>query len=98
MCILNIEATPSENLSRYKLAIDRKRVRMGANNRGTFNLPDNSCDDGTQHLLTYALVGPTGAKLSIKVVCDDETEVNIEGVEIYPEGEPFAAGFREFVL
>ena len=98
MCVLNIEATPSENLKRYTLAIDKKTVKMHANNRGTFNLPNNTCDDGTNHRISYALVGPTGAKLSIKVVCDDETEVDIQDVEVYEEGEPLAAGWLDFVL
>ncbi|HEX8573878.1 MAG TPA: hypothetical protein VF759_14130 [Allosphingosinicella sp.] len=94
---MEIEATPSDDLRRYKLAIDRKRVRMGANNKGRFEVRGD-CNDGSEHRLSYGLVGPAGATLSIKVLCGGETEVEIANIEIFPEGEPYAAGWQDFRL
>jgi hypothetical protein len=98
MAKLKITATPSSGLKRYKLAIDRKKVKMLADNTGTHNLPNNSCDDGSEHRLSYTLFGPAGAKLSVKVVCDEETEVEINDIEVEEMGEPLAGGWRDFTL
>lgn len=98
MAILQIEATPSDDLRRYQLAIDRRPVSMGANNKGTFVLADNTCDDGSKHRLSYTLFGPAGSKLSIKVVCDDETEVDIADIAVEELGEPLAGGWQDFTL
>jgi hypothetical protein len=97
MATLNIEATPSDNLRRYTLAIDTSAVKMGANNKGSHDV-DGACGDGSSHRLSYSLFGPTGAKLSIKVLCDGATEIEVDDVEVYPEGEPLAAGWADFAL
>jgi hypothetical protein len=97
MAILQIEATPNTTLKRYKLAIDKKKVKMGANNKGSHQV-DGECGDGSPHRLSYSLFGPAGAKLSIKVLCGDATEIEVDDVEVYPEGEPLAAGWANFVL
>lgn len=98
MATLRIEAVPSDKIGHYKLAIDKKRVNMGANNKGTFELPGATCDDGSPHRLSYTLEGPAGAKLSIKVVCDDEVEVEVKDIEIEELGEPLAFGWQDFTL
>lgn len=97
MAILQIEATPSATLRRYKLAIDKKKVKMGANNKGSFEVSGN-CGDKSPHRLSYSLLGPAGSKLSIKVLCDGATEIEIDDIEVYPEGEPHAAGWTDFPL
>lgn len=97
MAILQIEATPNETLKRYKLAIDNKKVKMGANNKGSHPV-NGECGDGSAHRLSYSLFGPTGSKLSIKVLCGGATEIELDDVEVYPEGEPLAAGWSDFQL
>ena len=98
MATLTITAEPSEDLKRYKLAIDGKRVKMRANNKGVFELDDNRCGDESRHKLGYSLVGPAGAKLAIKMLCDGEREIDIPDVEVFPEGAPLAAGNVRFEL
>lgn len=98
MATLTIEATPSDDLKRYKLAIDGKRVKMRANNKGTHVLDDNACGDNTQHRLGYSLAGPAGSKVAIKMVCDGSHEIKIKDLEVSPEGAPLGGGNLRFKL
>lgn len=98
MATLTITADPSDDLRRYKLAIDGKRVKMRANNKGTHVLDENACGDRTEHRLGYSLVGPAGAALAIKMVCDDDHEIAIKDVKVSPEGAPLGGGNVRFKL
>lgn len=98
MATLSIEATPSDNLKKYKLAVDGKRVKMRANNKGVHVLDDGECGDNSKHRLGYSLVGPAGATLAIKMTCDGNREIEIPDVEVFPEGAPLAAGNVRFEL
>jgi len=97
MAILTIKASPSGGLRRYTLSIDGRVVSMHADNSGTASVAGD-CQDRSSHRLGYAMVGPAGAKLDFSISCDDGSQIDVPGVEIYPEGEPLGGGFIEFQL
>jgi len=97
MATLKIEAKPSKDLRRYKLAIDKKRVTMKADNTGAFDVR-GECGDGSEHRFSFSLFGPAGSKLKVKITCGDKTEVQLDELEVHPEGEPLAAGWLDFKL
>lgn len=97
MATLRVEATPSENLARYKLTIDGMSVPMRDDNVGAIAVR-GACGDGSSHILTYTLVGQAGETLSVLVLCEGSAVAALDGIRIYPEGEPYAAGHKEFEL
>ena len=97
MATLQIKATPSGGLRRYRIGIDGKDVRMHADNTDEFEV-EGGCGDGSTHRLTYSLFGPAGAKLDITLKCEGADIGSTGTIEIYPEGEPFAAGWQDFQI
>lgn len=97
MAILQVDATPSDGLQHYKLAIDGLVVAMKSDNEGAVAV-HGDCGDKSRHVFTYTLVGPAGETLSASVKCGDATVLTVSNIQIYPEGEPYAAGSEGFVL
>jgi hypothetical protein len=97
MATLRIEAKPSDGLRRYKLTVDGMSVPMRSDNVGAIAV-HGECGDRSPHMLTYTLVGPAGEKLSYDVFCGDRRVAGLQDIEIYPEGEPYAAGHQDFTL
>ena len=98
MAIINLEATPSEDLQQYTLALDDpdNEVDMSPNDEGSGPV-QGTCGDGSNHRLYYSLRGPVGAKLSVVGRCDDENEVLNCEIEIFPPG-PIETGWVDFTL
>jgi hypothetical protein len=97
MATLNIVATPTGDLRRYRLAIGGADVPMKADNTGECEVA-GACGDGSTLRLTYSLFGSAGAKLNIALACGGTSIGTTGDIEIYPEGEPFAAGWQDFQL
>lgn len=96
MARICIEATPSDDLTRYELRLDNDDAEfVGADNQGCKSV-DGTCGDGSSHRLYYVLHGPIGAKLTVKILCDDATIGTYE-IEIFPPGGPMGGHVR-FVL
>lgn len=78
MATLHIEVTPSDGLQRYELKLDDNpnNIELGVDNKGSVEAP-GACGDGSTHHLYYALFGPIGSKLRLKIKCDETIRVNI---------------------
>jgi hypothetical protein len=96
MARICIEATPSDSLRRYELRVDEYDTDfVTANNQGCIDI-EGTCGDGSTHYVYYALVGPVGATLGLKVYCDETLLVDIP-LSIRPPG-PIQGGDVEFRL
>jgi hypothetical protein len=98
MANIRLEATPSDDLEQYTLALDDpgNEVDMSPDNTGLGPV-EGTCGDGSEHRLYYALRQTVGAKLSVVGYCDDGSEVLNCEIEIYPPG-PVETGWVDFVL
>ncbi len=97
MATLQITATPKDGLQRYELVVDNQQVPMGGDNTGEIEVT-GTCGDGSTHRIGYSLFGPAGAKLNIALACGGNSIGSTGEIEVYPEGEPFAAGWQDFQL
>ena len=97
MARICIEATPSDDLERYELRLDDSDEDfIGPDGKGCVNRPDCQCGDGSVHRLYYGLFGPIGAKLEVKIFCDD-AQIRDYEIEIFPPGGSMQ-GTAEFTL
>lgn len=105
MAIINITATPNDTLARYRLWVDS--FANGAWHEGPeVQMPQNqgsadvlgTCGDGSRHRLRYVLGGPAGSTLTVALACAGGANIGSTKIEIYPEGEPVAAGTEEFTI
>ena len=97
MATLQITATPKDGLMRYRISVDGRDVRMLADNSDEMDV-DGTCGDGSNHRIGYSLFGPAGSKLNIAIACEGNPIGETGDIEVYPEGEPFAAGWQDFQL
>jgi hypothetical protein len=94
MAKICVEATPSDDLDRYELKLDNDDTDfVGADGKGCLDLDNNVCGDGTRHRLYYALFGPSGAKLTVKISCDD-AEIGTYEIEMFPPGGEIQGNVR----
>ena len=105
MATINITATRSDTLAGYRLWVDS--FANGAWHEGPeVQMPQDqgaaevlgTCGDGSRHRLRYALGGPAGSTLAVSLACAGGANIGSSTIEIYPEGEPVAAGTEEFTI
>ena len=96
MATLRIEATPSANLRQYRLQLDDNPTNLPMHDNACSVDVEGTCGDGSLHYLHYVLVGPVGAKIDLKIWCDDILKIDVP-VEIYAAG-PTYNGDVEFRL
>jgi hypothetical protein len=106
MATINIAATRSDTLGGYQLWVDSfvvngawhegPEVKMHGDQGQAEVL--GTCGDGSRHRLRFALGGPAGSTLTVALACAGGADIGTTTIEIYPEGEPVAAGTEEFTL
>jgi hypothetical protein len=85
MAEICVEATPSDGLTEYVLALDKEEATLDMIDGRGCGVVTGACGDGSVHELYYQLFGPPGAKLAVKLFCDGN-ERNTYQLIIYPPG------------